>query len=76
MLSVSVAVLSTSAGASPLVVLFSSPASSDRLVDEYPMRGPGSGGVSDEEEYVGPVSEASAGGSEDSSLLRGELGLL
>ena len=40
---------STSAGASSSAVLFPSPASSDRLVDEYPAPGLDSGGVSNEE---------------------------
>ena len=66
-LSASVAVLLTLVRASSLVVLFPSPTSSDRLIDEYPVPGPGSGGVSDKEEYVGPVSKVSAGGSEDSA---------
>ena len=48
-LSASMVASSTSAGVSSPVVLFPSPSSSDRLVDEYPVPGPGNGGVSDEE---------------------------
>ena len=39
----------TSAGAPTLAMLFPSFASSDRLVEEYPVPGSGNGGVSDEE---------------------------
>ena len=45
----STVVSSMSAGASTSAMLLPSPASSDRLVDEYSVPGPGNGGVSDKE---------------------------
>ena len=48
-LSASMAVSLTLAGAPSSAMLYPSFTSSDRLVDEYPVPGPGDGGVSDEE---------------------------
>ena len=48
-LSASTVVSSTSMGPPTSAMLFPSPTSSDRLVDEYPVPGPGNGGVSDKE---------------------------